>query len=99
MLVISCACVCVNIIAFDLKFMSVCGRHKNKYVIPSILDEHRLRADQLGLTLYSLCAGFNNKKKKNMCKSNKYGRGRLRESKILTITASCCYFTLLTSAP
>lgn len=51
----------VCIIAFDLKFTSVCGRHKNKPVIPSILGEHRLRADQQGLTLYSLCVGFNKK--------------------------------------
>lgn len=48
--------VCVCIIAFDLKFASVCGRHKNKTVIPSIHGKHRLRDDQLGLTLYSLCA-------------------------------------------
>lgn len=76
MLVISCACVCVNIIAFDLKLMSVRGRHKNKTVIPSILDEHRLRADQLGLTLYSLCAGFNNNKKRTCVKAiNTEGAG------------------------
>lgn len=54
--------VCVCIIAFYLKFTSVFGRHKNKPVIPSILGEPRLRADRLGLTLYSLCAGFNNNK-------------------------------------
>lgn len=57
-------CVSVFIIAFDLKFTSVGWRHKNKTVIPMILGEHwtnRLRADELGLTLYSLCVGLNNK--------------------------------------
>lgn len=72
-LVISCVCILLR--------LSVCGRQKQAC---NPIDSRRAQAESWSArpdVIFALCCFNNNKKKKkNMCKSNKYATGRLREN-------------------